>query len=75
VTKVFFDEGVPVKVIIARLKEHSGEDKIYPSTVYYSVTHVGLGRKGLSDIPALGRECDDGITDSITDRPAEAPNL
>jgi hypothetical protein len=75
VTTVFFDEGVSVKVIIARLKEHSREDKVYPSSVYYSVTQFGLARKELSDIPALGRERDDGITDAITDRLAEAPNL
>jgi hypothetical protein len=28
---------MPVKVIIAGLKEHSGDDEISPSTVYYRV--------------------------------------
>jgi hypothetical protein len=37
VSKFCFDEGTPVKVIIARLKKHYGEDAIFPSMVYHWV--------------------------------------
>jgi hypothetical protein len=35
VTKFFFDEGMPVKVIIALLKKHYREDAIFLSMIYY----------------------------------------
>jgi hypothetical protein len=71
VTKFFFDEEMPVKAIIDRLKEHYGENAISPFTVHCWVKQVKLRRKGLSSIPAPRRECDDEIVDTITDRLAE----
>jgi hypothetical protein len=48
VTKFFFDDGVPVKIVIARLRQHYRKDAISPPTVYYWVKQVRLGRKDRS---------------------------
>jgi hypothetical protein len=75
VTEFFFDEGMPVKVIIARLKDHYGANVVSRSTVSYWLKQVRLGRKELSNTPAPRRDRDDGITDRITDRLAQDPYL
>jgi hypothetical protein len=42
-TKFLFDEGIPVKIIVAHPKERWEEDAISPFTVYYWVKQVRLG--------------------------------
>jgi hypothetical protein len=42
-----------MKISIAHLKKQHDEDAISPSTLYYVVKPVRLGRKGLSNIPDL----------------------
>jgi hypothetical protein len=78
-TEFFLNEGIPIIPIIEDLRQHCRESmmhpSIHPSTVYYWVKEIKLGRNVLSNISPPGRHHDKVIADAIAREFAEDPHI
>jgi hypothetical protein len=62
VIKFFSDEGMPRVQIIARLRQHYGENTLSRTQVYFWTNEVKRGRANLNTIASAEREPNEGLT-------------
>jgi hypothetical protein len=75
VIKFFTDEDVPEVQIIARLRDHYGEDARSRTQIYFRINEVKRGRSDLNNIASLGREADEGLAGVIAAKLDAEPDL